>query len=775
VIEEAEEMSGCRTRVALLLAVVALVAAALTSTSAQAAATTPLVAHGSVQQAYATGLAPHAAATLLRHGARVTIRRADGQGGVLFRGLAPGGGYRIRSGARTSGPLMVMTGRDAPPSTKLYDQSITAQPGQGELTAPDPANYQYLATRDGTKLAIDVHTPGGAGPWPTLIEYSGYGYATPSGPPQSGLGSYLPLLGYAVVDVNMRGTGCSGGAFSYFERLQSLDGYDVVETIAHQPWVLGHKVGMLGISYGGISQLFTAATDPPALEAIAPLSVIDSTQTTLYPGGILNTGFALTWGEQRVHDALPASPTGGQAWAYQRIRAGDQTCRRNQALHGEATNLVAEIHHNAHIVPAVAGPLDPITFVHRIKAPSFVVCQFTDEQTGGHCPDLAQRMTGTRRKWFTFTNGAHIDSLDPDTLTRLIDFYDLYVEHIAPPVLSPALRSQIGGVLYQAEMGISQITLPPDPVQGLSSYRAALARFDAEPEVRVMFDNGAGTGPLGDGRPGDPYPGFQAGFESFPVPGTQARSWYLGPHGALGVAAPRRGGADRFRWDPGARRATDLAKPSQAESGPGGVWTASPDYRWTYNPAGTAASYVTAPLRSNLVAIGAGAAHVWVKASAPNVDLQATISEVRPDGSETFVQGGWLRADERKLDASQSTLLEPVPTFEARDVRSLPSGRYTEVTIPLYDEGHAYRRGSRIRLTISAPGGDQPIWAFARTSPSRPAKVWIGHSRAMRSRLILPIVPSVRVPTGLPPCPGLRGEPCRPYRPYHDTAVSLAG
>jgi uncharacterized protein len=772
VIEEAEEMCGWRTPVTLLLAVAALLAATM---SAQAAGTTPLVAHGSVEQAYATGLAPHGAVTLLRHGARIKTRRADGQGGVLFRGLTPGGGYRIRSGARTSGPLTVLTGRDAPPSTKLYDQPITAQPGQGVLMAPDPANYQYLATRDGTKLAIDVHTPGGPGPWPTLIEYSGYGYATPYGPPQTGLGSYLPLLGFAVVDVNMRGTGCSGGAFTYFERLQSLDGYDVIETIAHQPWVLGHKVGMLGISYGGISQLFTAATDPPALEAIAPLSVLDSTQTELYPGGILNTGFALPWGEQRVHDALPASPTGGQAWAYQRIRAGDQTCRRNQALHGEATNLVAEIHHNAHLIPAVADPLDPITFVHRIKAPAFVVCQFTDEQTGGHCPDLAQQMTGSRRKWFTFTNGAHIDSLDPDTLTRLIDFYDLYVEHIAPPVLSPAVRSEIGSVLYQAEMGISGIALPSDPVQGLSSYRAALQKFDAEPEVRVMFDNGAGKGPLGDGRPGDPYPGFQAGFRSFPVPGTQARSWYLGASGSLSAALPVGGGADRFRWDPSARRATDLAKPSQAENGPGGVWTASPDYRWTYNPAGTAASYLTAPLRSNLVAIGAGAVHVWVKASAPSVDLQATISEVRPDGSETFVQSGWLRADERKLDASQSTLLEPVPTFEAKDVRPLPAGRYTEVTIPLFYEGHAYRRGSRIRLTISAPGGDQPIWAFAQTSPSRPAKVWIGHSRAMPSRLILPIVPGVRVPTGLPPCPGLRGEPCRPYKPYHDTAVSLAG
>ena len=48
------------------------------------------------------------------------------------------------------------------------------------------------------------------------------------------------------------------------------------------------------------------------------------------------------------------------------------------------------------------------------------------------------------------------------------------------------------------------------------------------------------------------------------------------------------------------------------------------------------------------------------------------------------------------------------------------AGRFTEVTIPLYYEGHAYRRGSRIRMTISAPGGDQPVWAFAQTQPARP-------------------------------------------------------
>ena len=105
-------------------------------------------------------------------------------------------------------------------------------------------------------------------------------------------------MGFAVVDVNMRGTGCSGGAFNFFEPLQNLDAYDVSR---RSPTNHGsdHKVGMMGISYGAISQLFAAQLDPPALEAISPLSTIDATATTLYPGGILNTGFAVAWAEQR--------------------------------------------------------------------------------------------------------------------------------------------------------------------------------------------------------------------------------------------------------------------------------------------------------------------------------------------------------------------------------------------------------------------------------------------------------------------------------------------
>ncbi len=706
---------------------------------------TPLTARGSVEQVQVTGASPGERVKLLRRGEVVASKRAGELGGIVFRRVERGGGYRVRGadGAETPA-LRVLSRRSAPPSTAVYDQTLPA------------GGYGYLTTRDGTKLAINVHLPGPPedGPYPTLVEYSGYGYANPAGP-QSGIQPIAELLGYAVVDVNMRGTGCSGGAYDFFEPLQSLDGYDVVETAAHQPWALHHRVGMLGISFGGISQLFVAATRPPSLAAITPLSVIDNTLTTLYPGGILNTGFALAWAEDRVHDAEPAGPTTGQPWAWQRIQGGDEICKANQDLHPEAVNLLAKTARNTYYRPKVVDPLAPITFVDEIDVPVFLACQWTDEQTGGHCPTLAGEFTGTKRKWFTFTNGTHIDSLDPATFNRWYDFLELYVAG-RQPRLSAALQATVPA-LYAAVMGVPGVTLPEDPIQQQPDYDSARAAFEDLPPVRVLFDNGAGA------TPGAPIASFERSFKRFPAPRTEARSWYLASDGKL-KGEPGKYGADQFEWDSTARPPTDFT--GNTGLGPNGLWTASPDYDWTQSAAGRALSYVSSPLGSDTAVVGAGAVQVWVRSSARNVDLQATVSEVRPDGKETFVQSGWLRTGARKLDREQSTLLEPVPSYRKNDARTLPSGRWVKVTIPLYYEGHLYREGSRIRVTVSAPGGDQPIWAFAEAKPGGTPWVAVAHSRGLPSRLLLPVVPGIEAPTELPPCPGLRGEPCRNYVPF---------
>ncbi len=717
-------------------------------------------AHGSVEQVYVTGLDARARMTLVdRSGRAIATRRADELGGLLFRHVKPGTAYRVRlaGGGGRSGPLTVLSARPAPPSTKIYDQQI------------EQKGYQYLTTRDGTKLAINVHPPQDvtkvlpgldlppvpSGSTPTLIEYSGYGYANPDGP-ENGIAILANLMGFTVVDVNMRGTGCSGGAFDFFEPLQSLDGYDVIETIARQPWVLHHEVGMMGISYGGISQLFTAQTDPPHLAAISPLSVIDQTQTTLYPGGILNTGFAVEWAKERAYEARPASPHGGQAWAYQRIQDGDRVCKANQALHGEAANLMAKIRRNNHYRPKVADPLSPITFVHKIHVPVYMACQFTDEQTGGHCPTLAEHMTGTRRKWFTFTNGTHVDSLDPETFNRWYDFLQIFVAKQAPITRSAAIQAA-GPAIYQEAMGIPGVTMPRDPVQEQPTYEAARRMFESFKSIRILFDSGAGGT-----SPGQPKPGFERSFGRFPIPGTKGRSWYLSGKGHLRGKRATERTVDSFRWNPRKPSLTNFT----GNTATGGLWAATPHYHWAPHPAGTAASYVTRPLQRNTTVIGAGAMRLWVRSSTPNVDLQATVTEIRPDGKETFVQNGWVRANERKLDRRKSTPLEPVLSLRKSDVSPLPRNRFVKVTIPLYYEGHAYRAGSRIRVVISAPNGDQPIWSFSETRPKNgDARVSIAFSKHKRSRLTLPVVPGVNVPTGLPPCPGLRGEPCRDYQP----------
>ena len=148
--------------------------------------------------------------------------------------------------------------------------------------------------------------------------------------------------------------------------------------------------------------------------------MIDQVQTTLYPGGILNTGFAFTWAQERMREARPADPAdpnNGAALGLPADPGGRQDLRGQPGPAPRGRRPERKIRDNDHYVPEVADPLSPITFVDEIDVPVFMACQWTDEQTGGHCPTLAKHMTGTDKKWFTFTNGTHVDSLVPRSTT----------------------------------------------------------------------------------------------------------------------------------------------------------------------------------------------------------------------------------------------------------------------------------------------------------------------------------------------------------------------
>ena len=231
-------------------------------------------------------------------------------------------------------------------------------------------------------------------------------------------------------------------------------------------------------------------------------------------------------------------------------------------------------------MPKVADPLAPVTFVNKINVPTYMACQWTDEQTGGHCPTLAEHFERHLAKWFTFTNGTHVDSLDPETFNRWYDFLELYVAREAPSTKAATIRARRAGRSTRRRWGSTGVTLPPDPIQEQPTYAGALAAFEQLPPVRVLFDNGAGGS-----SPGHPLPGFEQSFSRFPVPG------HAGAEVVPRARAARSGrsrrperGADVFSWNPHARPLTDFSGDTAA--GENGLWTATPPYQWAQNPAG---------------------------------------------------------------------------------------------------------------------------------------------------------------------------------------------
>jgi uncharacterized protein len=697
-------------------------------------------AHGSVLQLLVDDAAPGTPLELVQSdGTVLQDGVADGYGTLIFRNVASGAGYEVVTGddsnLQASNAAVVTAMTDAPDASFYESQKVDA-------------GYGYIETRDGTLLAINVILPGPAenGPYPTVIEYSGYDPANPDSPQPSTL--ITSTLGYAAVGVNMRGTGCSGGAFNYFEPAQSTDGYDAVEVIAAQPWVKNHKVGMVGISYPGISQLFTAQLEPPHLVAVAPLSVIaDTGRGTLYPGGIYNNGFAQDWAKDRQHDAM----RGGQPWSQKRLDAGDQVCIDNQKYRDQTPDILAQARENDYYDPAVADPLSPVTFVHNIDVPVFLAGAWQDEQVGGYFATMLDQFTGTDRAHFSMTNGNHTDPLGPAFFGRWTEFLSFYVREEIPHF--PAAGAAVLSVLAEQIFGVKNLTVEPDRFTDAKSFEEALARFEGEPRVRVLFDNGGTT----KAEPGAPYPAFEASFSNWPIPELQPTAWYFAANGALVPSAPSNAGADSYLYDPSVSQNTNYHGPSD------GVWLANPGWDWQPLQEGKAVAYATAPLDSDLILAGSGSVDLWLKSTAADVDLQVTLSEIRPDGNETYVQNGWLRASHRKIDDARSTELRPLQTHLRADAADLPAGQFTLARVEIFPFAHAFRAGSRIRLSVESPGGDRALWKFGVLQSDAPITNTIAHGGAQASRVVLPVVPGVPITTPLPACPSLRGQPCRAY------------
>ena len=611
--------------------------------------------------------------------------------------------------------------------------------------------------RDGTTLSANVVLPGPVedGPYPTVVEYSGY---TPADPEGAGFKDLFTPMGYAYVGVNMRGTGCSGGSFRYFEYAQSIDGYDVIEAVAAQPWVFENRTGMVGVSYPGISQLFVAQTQPPSLAAITPFSVIDdSYNSTLYPGGLLNTGFAVEWTQDRVDNGKPAvTPDGkiidegGQGWAKDQITAGDEVCAANQSLRVQNPDLVSEILESPFYDSRQSGDLSPRLFVDKISVPTFVAGAWQDEQTGGRFPTMLDQFTGTDHLYATLMNGLHTESIGPANFDRWVEFLDLYVAKRVPTL---ATARFIAPLLAGGLFGTDDFTLPDDRFAGMT-YDEALAAFESEPPIRVLFEEGAGNDTARA-----PVPRFVEAFDAWPIPTVAATDWWLGADGALLDAAATDDGRAEYLALPDGVPATFY------EGNSSDIWRTDVQWDWREPALGTVAAFLSEPLADTVTMIGSGSADLWVNSNLGDTDLEVTLTEVRPDGQEMYVQSGWLRASHRLLDEELSTPLQPIHTHLEADVELLPDGiaetGFALARVEIFPFAHVFRAGSQIRISVDAPGGNRPVWVFDTISGGE--KVQIGLGGDFPSKVVLPVVPGIEAPAEYPECGALRGQPCRAF------------
>ena len=365
--------------------------------------------------------------------------------------------------------------------------------------------------------------------------------------------------------------------------------------------------------------------------------------------------------------------------------------------------------------------------------PVFLACQWTDEQTGGHCPALVEQFTGKReRKWFTFTNGAHIDSLDPATFNRWFDFLELYVAQ-REAAADAGDQGELAPVLYSAFMGVPGVQLPDDPIQQQPDYASALAAFEALPHVRVLFDNGAGGA-----DPGEPLPALRALVRRVPGPGRRRRSrWYLARDGTLAGRAGWRRRRPVHLGSRGAAAADRLHRQHRL----GGRTASGPPrrrYDWTQSPGGTALSYVSAPLAEDTGVLGAGAVAA----------LGALVGqERRPAGDglrgaprrQRDLRAERLAADRARASstAERSTLLEPVPSFRKRDATTLPKGKWVE------GDGPALLPGPHLSPGLAHAGDDlgarrRPADLGVRRGAAAGPTPWVAvaHSKKQPSRLV---------------------------------------
>jgi uncharacterized protein len=609
--------------------------------------------------------------------------------------------------------VIAATGQAAAPAA-------SSAPATGELPAPESASWVegreqqaqapfwgqrltgYLPARDGTQLRYSVLLPKGKGPFPVIVNYSGYdpgsiggaAYLKNNTTMSVNLDRTLVENGYAVIGVNARGSACSEGVFNFLGPEYGRDGRDIIEFAAAQPWSDGN-VGMANWSWAGMSQIATAAERPPHLKAIAPGMVLgDARLDSWAPGGVPAPLFVAGWWEF-LHARWDAARESAQAEGDTRCLAQIAQNLKTAEPHALSTVIIQHPLRDAYIEQRhLAGRTANIT------VPVLSMEAFQDEAVTsreGYYHDTLD----PRQLWLVQTNGGHDLYESTRFRTMLVAFFDRFV------------KGRANG-------------------------------FEKRPHVEVWHE--ASSPVEGRLKAENVRPRFVLDFPAYPVAVrpvsfalTAGRGLTLGD--AAGTGEPDAYQYPRAGQDVVAEFETDSWGPQPADWREGSV------------------AFTSTPLDRTLLTYGSASADLWVSATATDTDLQVTLTEVRPDGQEVFVQRGWLRMSGRAQDDGRATAVRPFPLDRPETMASLTPEVPVLGRVEINKFSYAFRTGSRLRLWIDTPSR-WGSYGFAPHSAPSVNKIW--HDAQHPSRLVLGVLDGQRIPADRPACGTMLKQPCRP-------------
>lgn len=560
-----------------------------------------------------------------------------------------------------------------------------------------------MKTRDGVTLYADIYRPKTSNneKFPVILMRTPYdknvSWAV------SPVFKMVPR-GYVVIIQDVRGRYTSQGEWYPF-RHEQADGYDTVEWAAALPYSDG-KVGMIGASYVGATQMLAAIAQPPHLTAIAPnMTASNYHDGWTYQGGAFEQWFDQNWTSQLAGNTLDRVIEENTD-----ARVGVPTLPLANYPVFNFGQLPADAQLTASLAPYYLDWLAHPDYDDYWK-------QWSIEE---HFSKIAVPMLQVGA-WYDIFNGG-----------TLRDYMGGKAHGSTEAVRTKQhLLIEIGG---HAGFGrrIGDVDFGPHAIENVYTdvildwydYMVkGIQNHYATDKPVTLFMMG-----VNEYRQEDDWPPPQAQYiKYFLHSGGKANS--VRGDGTLSTSAPKSEAPDVYVYDP-SNPAPTMGGPlccdeKHMEPGPR-------DQRSVENRDDVLV-YSIGPLANDLETTGPVTARLFVKSSAVDTDFTAKLVDVGPDGFAKDLTEGILRMRYRDSQEHQN-LMNP--------------GQIYEITVDLWATSNVFLRGHSLRLEISSsnfPRFDRNLNTgeevkFARHYVS--ATNTILHDAQHPSALVLPVIPA---------------------------------